>query len=78
MEIFKKSKKSICHSCYNFNEICNIKTSKTCGTDQKVEAAFVQKCNSYNKEINKNEYKCNTVSVNHATDTRVEMMGGGH
>lgn len=47
MESFKKSKLSICADCCNIDQTCGIATSKTCGTDSKINAAFVQKCNFY-------------------------------
>lgn len=79
MEIFKESKKSICHNCKNVNEKCYKRVTQiTCGTDSKIGKAFVEKCTSFNKPLGLKNYNKNTVSTKHAVDTRVEMMGGGH
>ncbi len=79
MEIFKKSKESICNGCNNVMEVCNVKTMKACGTDKKLRVAFVESCSHYNKPfVFSDSSESTTVSVNHSVDSRVEMMGGGH
>jgi len=78
MEIFKESKKSICNRCYNINETCSTNVFMTCGTDNKIEKAYVESCMQFNKPIDSCSYKKYTIKTSHKADTRVEMMGGGH
>jgi hypothetical protein len=81
MEVFKVSKKSICHNCFNVKEKCENKVSMMCGTDRKIGGSFVQTCGSYNRKIKKYNSSCastTSISVGHSADTRKEMMGGGH
>lgn len=56
MESFKKSKLSICHDCCNFSERCDIRTTKTCGTDSRERVAYVQKCGDFNKPFPPDTY----------------------
>jgi hypothetical protein len=79
-ETFKISKKSICHSCFNINEKCSM-VHKSCNTDSKIGKSFVAKCSKYNKDMSadSNNVKGDgRITVSHAADSRVEMMGGGY
>lgn len=77
MEKFKKSTKSICHGCNNINEVCSIKTFKTCGTDSKIGFSFVEKCNMFNKDFNEKKVtKKVYVTAGHKPETRSENIGG--
>lgn len=79
IEVFKISKKSICHECSNINEVCNMKVSMTCGTDGPAGLAFVQRCGSLNKVIQgRPEESSHTITADHKPESRVDMMGGGH
>ena len=76
MEIFKESKKSICHTCFNIDKECG-DTFKTCGTDSKICKAFVQTCNYHNKDFNiSNESISKTIAIKNKPDTRSECIGG--
>lgn len=78
-EKFKQSKKSICKTCCNINSKCNLVVSMKCETDSTIGLSFVNSCNMYNADMSKpKNYSDNKVSVSHATDSRIEMMGGGH
>lgn len=76
MDLFKKSPKSICHQCYNIKESC-LHPMKSCEADKKLHVAYVTKCASFNKPMSA-QYVAKSVSVEASTDSRVEMMGGGH
>lgn len=76
MEIFKKSNKSICHKCSNFNEKCSM-VSKYCETDNKIGLGFVVRCSRFNKELIESLSEKYIVKVDKAADSRIEMMGGG-
>lgn len=76
MELFKVSKKSICHSCKNIDIMCG-QFSKICGTDNKEKLACVNSCAMFNKDIADNITRSNKITVSHRGDSRIEMMGGG-
>ena len=46
-EIFKISKKSICHKCEYINDRCVTKVMMHCGTDSKTRTAVVLKCDRF-------------------------------
>ena len=47
-EIFKISKKSICHNCKFLDRKCkNLNLFMYCGTDSKEKLAFVSRCSGY-------------------------------
>lgn len=77
MEVFKKSKKSLCHGCNNINETCSIKAFKTCGTDSKVGYSFVETCNLFNKDFHaERSTKKVYVTAGNRPETRSENIGG--
>lgn len=78
MEVFKESKKSICHKCKNIKEICDKLTMKNCETDKKIGKAFVSSCSKFNKHLITKSVKTEYLKVAHRPESRVEMMGGGH
>jgi hypothetical protein len=52
---------------------------KTCGTDSKIGKSYVQACTKHNKDFDKVDdvTGSNSVTVDNASDSRIEMMGGG-
>jgi hypothetical protein len=48
LEIFKISKKSICHNCQFLKSKCGNKYMMLTDTDSKIGKAFVKKCMGYN------------------------------
>lgn len=66
LEVFKISKKSICHGtekhpgeCINFDKKCSVKTMKSCGTHRdkknKINHVYVESCSHFNKELESDE-----------------------
>lgn len=46
--VFKISKKSICHGCIYFKDECNsVKLSLLCETDTTIKKAYVTKCTGF-------------------------------
>lgn len=76
-KLFKSSKISICHNCYNVNEKCSIATEKICDTDSKTRMSFVKSCNRFNRPFVFESYIENTVSVQALQDSRIDTIGGG-
>lgn len=75
LELFKKSQKSICHQCFNFENNC-IETTKSVCTDKKLLIAFLKECNMFNKKMIA-VYEKNKVASDNKPESRVDMMGGG-
>lgn len=75
-EPFKESLKSICRKCSNLQEDC-FSATKACGTDSKLGKSFVERCGSFNKDLAQKKAEANIITVENATDSRIEMMGGG-
>jgi len=78
MEVFKKSNKSICSKCSNLENQCSFLGGKLCGTDLNIGYAFVEKCTWFNKNIGSEKQVSHTVKVAHKSESRIDMMGGGH
>lgn len=75
---FKGAADSLCRKCSNFELDC-FDVDKQCGsTKDKSSSGWsrVTKCNAFNKPI-KRSYSENTISVQAATDSRIDSMGGG-
>lgn len=50
-EVFKVSKKSICHECKYLDRKCSLRVQMVCGTDRKVALAFVKNCSDYERSV---------------------------
>ena len=46
-QLFKISKKSLCNKCTKLQDICGADINKVCGTDSKIQLAYVVKCQKY-------------------------------
>lgn len=51
---------------------------KSCGTDSGIGFAFVEKCTWFNKDIINKKNSQHIVKAVHRSESRVDMMGGGH
>lgn len=75
IKFFKSSKKSLCKTCFNYNNDCS-NAFKTCATDRDSGYSLVETCSSYNSELNKS-YKGESISAS-KSESRTDMMGGGY
>ena len=55
-ELFKLSKKAICHGCSNIENKCAM-VQKVCDTDAKIGKGYVSRCTKLNKPIDSEKEK---------------------